>query len=269
MSAEAISWAFRQEVPNGGTKLLLVAVANHAGQDGIAFAGQQLLARNCCWKRVASVTDNMKVLAGRELVARFRRIRQNGSRTSDWLVLAPGSADRGEMVDASPRDYPTEVAEAATAARLFVPSNGDPGNVGTDSVGTDAGGRNLRKTGGPEPLGEREEQHSPQTPLGRTLMVLDETAAAKRAARPKPDTVARICVEFPDVDHEAKARDVLFYLTEGPGSSKRTVNVASTFRNFCKPRDRQQRPQQGADASVEKWLRRADEWAREDQQEAA
>lgn len=146
MSNEASSWAFAQEAGGPGPKLLLVALANHAGKDGVTFLGRKRLAGECeC--REATVTANMAKLEERKLVERVQRRRPNGSRTSNWTVLAPRWKDRGQMVTALDEELPLEIVELTrpTSGSVSVPRNGS---------GTVFGPGQVRFSGGPEPLGE-------------------------------------------------------------------------------------------------------------------
>ena len=137
MSNEATSWAVRQDPGGSGPKLLLMVLANHAGKDGVTIVGRELLAEECC-TRTATVTDNFKRLESCGLVARLERRRGNGSRTSDWTILAPQYPDRGEMIDGlkdRSNDRPVEVLELACRGTDSV------GDGGTDSAPDDEGVR--------------------------------------------------------------------------------------------------------------------------------
>lgn len=147
MSAEAQSWAAQVTAGGPGPKLLLLALANIADVSGVTFAGRALLAERCeC--RPATVSANMKVLEEAGLVVRFERRRKNGSRSSDWTVLAPLLAERGLMVDASGEEYPAAVAEKARrSGAVSEPEIGGSGAV--------SGPGQVRFSGRPEQEGEQ------------------------------------------------------------------------------------------------------------------
>jgi helix-turn-helix protein len=134
MSFQATSWALRQQTGGHGPKLLLLVLANHASPAGIAFPGRKTLADECeC--RPATITANMKLLESVGLIRRHERRRQSGSRTSDWIILAPKLRDRGEMLDADPDEYPQTIADQAkrsgteTESEVLSGSKNDPGQV--------------------------------------------------------------------------------------------------------------------------------------------
>lgn len=113
MSFQATSWAVRQSTGHAGRKCVLLVVANHAMPDGVCFPGRNTLAAECeC--RPETVTAHLAALEEQGLIARHQRRRVNGSRTTDWIVLAPGAKDRGEMHDPNPEEYPDYICELAT-----------------------------------------------------------------------------------------------------------------------------------------------------------
>ena len=146
MSTQAVTWAFdRQE--QGLTiaqKFLLVALANSADKSGVTWIGQAALAEDCVCKR-ETVSRNMVALEEAGFIRRVRRCRANGSRTSDYTILAPRQPDRGSMTNASPDEFPEEVVALARPCECESHAFGlcDPR---TDSY--------VTETGGPEPSGE-------------------------------------------------------------------------------------------------------------------
>jgi hypothetical protein len=132
VSNEATSWAVRQDPGGSGPKLLLMILANHAGKDGVTYVGRELLAEECCSKRLATVTENFARLEARGFLTRLERRRDNGSRTSDWTILGPNAVDRGEMIDAG-AERPESIVAIARRGTQAVPEGG------TDSA-PEAGG---------------------------------------------------------------------------------------------------------------------------------
>lgn len=143
MSVEASSWAIRQRDLTPGGKLLLLVLANAAGSDGITFVGRATQAERCCC-RPETVTENIKRLEVAGLVARVGRRRENGSRTSDYTILAPQAEDRGEMADASEDEYPEPVVSLARGQL----ARGQVRKPNRQRLGKPPS--QVRKTGGPE-----------------------------------------------------------------------------------------------------------------------
>lgn len=142
MSHEATSWAFAQQGLASGTKFLLVAIANHADKFGVCFPGRKYLADDCC-TAPKTVTDNMGKLEAAGLIARCERRRKNGSRTSDWIVLAPhAGATRFPMLDAPMEEFPSQVAALARSSNE---------SSGYESCGDESGPGQVTFSGGPEP----------------------------------------------------------------------------------------------------------------------
>lgn len=91
MSIEAIKWAFDFEAKNSSEKAILLALANYAGGDGRCHPGQENIAKkaSCTDRTVRAVLADLEE---RGIVARERRVRKDGSRTSDTIVLLPMSS---------------------------------------------------------------------------------------------------------------------------------------------------------------------------------
>lgn len=103
MSVQAISWAFEQSIDDMGCKFVLIAIANETWRDGVTYTGQRGLAGLCsCSER--TVREHMATLERGGLIARARRFRKNGSRTSDWIVLGPAGRDRAPMKAPDPNE---------------------------------------------------------------------------------------------------------------------------------------------------------------------
>lgn len=164
MSYQASSWVAEICDVTSGEKLLLFAIANRVDECGVGFPGRERLAREACC-RPETVTSNMRRLVDRGLVARFERRRENGSRTSDWIVLAPLRADRVPLQDAIGSDYPAEL--------LGVARRGS----GEESAGEVSAPGQVRKTGGPEQSEEQSDRHSSSTSASEWLGVGDEMRA--------------------------------------------------------------------------------------------
>lgn len=112
MSWQATSWAARQTAGNSGRKALLLLIANATSPDGVTYIGRKTLADECeC--RPETVSANLRALEEAGLVSRHQRRRRNGSRATDFIVLAPNWKDRGEMRDGDHDELPEAVADDA------------------------------------------------------------------------------------------------------------------------------------------------------------
>lgn len=86
MSVQAISWALAQRLPPA-IKLVLISIANCADKNGDnAFPGQDHIAEDASMS-VRSVRRHIDWLEQHNYLARIRRSRTNGTRTSDRYVL--------------------------------------------------------------------------------------------------------------------------------------------------------------------------------------
>lgn len=113
MSWQATSWAARQTAGNSGRKALLLLIANATSPDGVTYIGRKTLADECeC--RPETVSANLGALEAAGLISRHQRRRRNGSRATDFIVLAPNWEDRGEMRDGDHDELPEAVADDAS-----------------------------------------------------------------------------------------------------------------------------------------------------------
>lgn len=91
MVHEAITWAWKQEVTTS-QRVVLLALADMTDQEHSCFPGQKRLS-DMTGLSSRSVVRVLNDLEEKGLIARERRFRQNGTRTSDRYVLAsrPGA----------------------------------------------------------------------------------------------------------------------------------------------------------------------------------
>ncbi len=91
MSVQAITWALEQTTGSATGKAILLCLANYADKHGACFPGQKTLADEC-EVSVRTVVEWMAKLEELGLLVRSRRFRENGSRTSDSIILClPGT----------------------------------------------------------------------------------------------------------------------------------------------------------------------------------
>ncbi|MGN6166740.1 MAG: hypothetical protein ACTHQQ_01025 [Solirubrobacteraceae bacterium] len=100
MSHQATHWAMRQNCGKRahGAYRVLQVLAYHAGKDGVAWPGVELIA-GTLGIGLLTVKDHLRTLGRSGLIARFRRSDAEGHPVSWYTVLAPNHNDRGEMVD--------------------------------------------------------------------------------------------------------------------------------------------------------------------------
>lgn len=263
MSHEASSWAFAQQQPElaTGAKFLLVAIANRADKSGVAWPGHKTLAHDCnC--AIETVTPNMKRLEALGLLVRIRRRRKNGSRTSDWIVLAAGHAERLPMIDAPADEYPEEVASVARAVDDETSPNESSGDLSSPEDSTRP---HLRKTGGPEPSEEPStSEPSSLSPSGessgsdvgggendhitfgaendhrdqrRTLAEQVRAALDTKHGRPDLEIIEELIAGFPDRDHLAVAERGAHWIEHEANATERLF-VAGAYRTFLERAER-------------------------------
>lgn len=93
MSLAAMTWAWGQGKPDAkepltdGEKLTLMALADHADDDGECWPGQKYLAEKC-GTTDRTIRRRLKTLQDKGYITREHRQREDGSRTSDLIVLA-------------------------------------------------------------------------------------------------------------------------------------------------------------------------------------
>ena len=85
MSVRAMAWAWRQQL-SGPEKLVLMAIADHADDDGICWPGNAHIARKCNLSQ-RSVQRHIKNLIDNGYMTAHRRYRETGGQTSNRYVL--------------------------------------------------------------------------------------------------------------------------------------------------------------------------------------
>ena len=90
MSVKAMAWAWEQTL-KPTDQLVLLALADHADDDGICWPGQKLIAEKCNVTR-KTVWASLKRLTEQGLIASEQQFRNDGSRTSNLYLLAIASS---------------------------------------------------------------------------------------------------------------------------------------------------------------------------------
>lgn len=242
MSVEASSWAFAVRGVKSGPKFVLVAIANVADKAGVGFPGRVTLAQATA-SRPETVSENLGRLADAGLIARVQRRRGNGSRTSDWIILAPHHPDRAPMADALPDDYPDD--EVANLART---SSGGESSPEVYPPGQ------VRNSGAPEPPGNRQDADAgahasdpvdvdairarwPELAEPERKLIIAVTAVARSRKSVKPWKAERLlehAQEFGDRDLCFEAGTFQHFWTEGVGENRPIRDVVATARNWLR-----------------------------------
>lgn len=85
MSVKALTWAWAQDLPMG-TKGVLMALADHADDDGVCWPGMRGIAAKCGYS-VRNTQRHVARLSRRHLLSVLERTRPDGSHTSNIFVL--------------------------------------------------------------------------------------------------------------------------------------------------------------------------------------
>lgn len=86
MSVQAVTWAMAADTKTSSMKLVLMCLANYAGRDGTAHPGQKSIATESKLS-LRTVNTCLKRLEEDGFITRKRRVRDDGSRTSDLYQL--------------------------------------------------------------------------------------------------------------------------------------------------------------------------------------
>ena len=86
MSVRAMAWAWIQQI-SGPEKLVLMALADHADEDGICWPGNAHIARKCNLSQ-RSVQRHIKNLIDNGYMTAHRRYRDTGGQTSNRYILS-------------------------------------------------------------------------------------------------------------------------------------------------------------------------------------
>lgn len=91
MSVKALTWAWAQELPTA-TKIVLMALADHADDDGVCWPGMKGVAAKCGINR-RNTQRHISRLISLGLMEAVERRRSDNSQTSNLFVLKMGSGD--------------------------------------------------------------------------------------------------------------------------------------------------------------------------------
>lgn len=119
MSVKAMSWAWDQKGLSEGEKLLLMALADHADDDGICWPGQKRLAEKVgCTDR--TIRTRLTRMETEGLIRRERRKTQSGFRSSDRIFLHLPNSRLPENISGRDDGLPETAASALVEPSVSV-----------------------------------------------------------------------------------------------------------------------------------------------------
>ncbi len=167
MSVKALSWAWEQELAEG-EKLLLMAIADHADDEGVCWPGQAGLARKI-GRTDRTVRTRLVKLEALGLIARKPRYNAEGHRTSDMITLLMPT---GKLCHR--KTLPPE--EAASGE----PSGVLPTPLGSTTVGDSPTVKSGNTSGeGDRPNQEADEDRPPPVTVDRHRLTAEEWRMAR------------------------------------------------------------------------------------------
>lgn len=132
MSIKAMSWAWDRNDLSPGQKLVLLAIADHADDQGYCYPGYEKLAAKCCMNR-STVVQHVQTLEAIELLNKMHRADSAGHRASNAYQLNFGntkveisnvgktnvgfSEPRVGISNPEPSEEPSEINKPNTRAR--------------------------------------------------------------------------------------------------------------------------------------------------------
>lgn len=111
MSLWASKWAWEKQVQLAGTKLVLLALANFADDEGVCYPGQERIA-DMTNMSIRSVRNQIGALEAAGLITRTTRWRADGTRNSDCYQLM------GQPADFAPSRPPNRQTEVSTTGKV-------------------------------------------------------------------------------------------------------------------------------------------------------
>lgn len=112
MSVRWITWAWEQETTSSGERLVLLALADHAGEDGECFPSSGRIAAKTRVGR-STVRLHIERLVARGLLVKVRRRRHEDGTLGTWEYRLVSSADGSAVVKTTSADGPALVGRRA------------------------------------------------------------------------------------------------------------------------------------------------------------
>lgn len=138
-----LSWAWRQSIPDAGTKLVLVKLADMSNDDGICWPSQSTLALHCGLNE-RSIRYKLQLLGELGLIRVERRVDEKGVRQSNVyrlssgnvLPMEPAAKSSGNPLPKNHHLEPSELKEEASGNPLPVGKRSCP-ECGVESKDVD------------------------------------------------------------------------------------------------------------------------------------
>jgi hypothetical protein len=226
MSIHAMSWAWTQNPGSSGAKLVLLALADTANDDGTCWPGQKRIAEKVCLSERA-VRDSIAKLVEIGLLRVEERRRADGTKTSNLYVLA--IADQRKSASSSPGEAGFRHQRKPTSGHepSVEPSGASaPSSPRTQRARTGARGGTVDQTKPPDDF----PTHLAGA-LSQVVAVLQRVADAKGAQPVTVLAVARAMASYPQRPHLRAAEGLEHWLVFGTGQRTRAKDVVGFFRN--------------------------------------
>lgn len=167
MSVRWITWAWDQECSNAGEKLTLIALADHAGEDGTCWPSSGRLCEKTGQGR-STIQRQLQRLADAGVISRETRYREDGSQTSSLVRLGTPPSQSG-----TPPCLTRDTGGVSPVTPLYEPSlepSDEPspssrgsdedfelfwvtyGRTGPKKVARQCWDKAVKKAGGPAPI---------------------------------------------------------------------------------------------------------------------
>lgn len=240
-----MTWAFDQELPEG-QKLVLLALADHADDEGTCWPGAKRMAEKCGVTR-RTVQRRIAALETRGLLQREHRFHEeNGGQRSSIVRLALGEGG-------------VTVTQGGDRGNTGGATGVTPGNVrGTTHVRVEDVGPKERERGNSENV---------PSPLRALLRNVSEHQRGKSLL--DWDRVRSACERFADRDHFAEAEAFTHWHIAGNGQNRPIKDVGRAWLNWLKrapPRGTEKRvgnPRSRVAADIARLDAMKETWARE------
>ena len=105
MSVFASTWAWQQTRVNHSEKLVLMYLADKAGDNGISWHSRATIATQCLFKDPKSVQKSIANLERKGLVKRFKRFTKTGDQSSNYVVVLFTGRDTSDDSHFLDNDY--------------------------------------------------------------------------------------------------------------------------------------------------------------------
>ena len=138
MSVKASSWAWEQLDITQAEKMVLLYLADKAGDNGISWHSRARIAEHCLYKDPKSIQKIISNLEKKGLVKRFQRFTKNGDQSSNYVVVLFSGRDSSDDNHFLDKDYLASETPANKGGSVQTPPTNTVNKGG--SVQTPGGG---------------------------------------------------------------------------------------------------------------------------------